>query len=321
MRETSRRDVDLGGLGGVALAAEVEVAEAHAEHQPAALPGAEAQAPEIEDVGTRGHVVEGRSWAGARHGPRRARTAAAPAAATRRTPSPARGRRSWPSARAACAAPTCTSSTASWHAPRLPLVPGHQIVGDGRSAAGDGADCAGAARGSGSRGWAGRAASAGTAARAARTCACGRASPGSTSTAATRRARSPTRASASPLPEAYGDLEAAPLLCAGLIGHRALRMTGDAERLGLYGFGAAAHIVCQVARHQGRRVFAFTRAGDERSQALRPVAGLRVGRRRARPGARGARRGDRLRPGRRARRRRAARAGARAARSSARAST
>jgi propanol-preferring alcohol dehydrogenase len=71
-----------------------------------------------------------------------------------------------------------------------------------------------------------------------------------------------------PLPEGYGDLDAAPLLCAGLIGHRALRMTGDAERLGLYGFGAAAHIICQVARHQGRRVFAFTRAGDEASQAF-----------------------------------------------------
>jgi propanol-preferring alcohol dehydrogenase len=70
------------------------------------------------------------------------------------------------------------------------------------------------------------------------------------------------------LPEGYGDLEAAPLLCAGLIGHRALRMTGDAERLGLYGFGAAAHIICQVARHQGRRVFAFTRDGDAASQAF-----------------------------------------------------
>lgn len=62
------------------------------------------------------------------------------------------------------------------------------------------------------------------------------------------------------------DLEAAPLLCAGLIGYRALGMTGDAERLGLYGFGASAHIICQVARHQGRRVFAFTRAGDADSQ-------------------------------------------------------
>jgi alcohol dehydrogenase, propanol-preferring len=69
-----------------------------------------------------------------------------------------------------------------------------------------------------------------------------------------------------PLPEGFADLEAAPLLCAGLIGHRALRMTGDAERLGLYGFGASAHIVAQVARWQGRRVFAFTRAQDEASQ-------------------------------------------------------
>src|SRR6266566_4064420 len=65
------------------------------------------------------------------------------------------------------------------------------------------------------------------------------------------------------LPDSYDDLHAAPLLCAGLIGYRALRMAGDAERLGLYGFGAAAHIVCQVARHEGRRVFAFVRAGDE----------------------------------------------------------
>jgi propanol-preferring alcohol dehydrogenase len=62
------------------------------------------------------------------------------------------------------------------------------------------------------------------------------------------------------------DLQVAPLLCAGLIGYRSLRMTGDAERLGLYGFGAAAHIVIQVARHQGRQVFAFTRDGDEEAQ-------------------------------------------------------
>jgi alcohol dehydrogenase, propanol-preferring len=70
------------------------------------------------------------------------------------------------------------------------------------------------------------------------------------------------------LPDGYGDLEVAPLLCAGLIGHRALRMTGDAERLGLYGFGASAHIVAQVAHHQGRRVFGFTRADDAASQAF-----------------------------------------------------
>jgi alcohol dehydrogenase, propanol-preferring len=69
-----------------------------------------------------------------------------------------------------------------------------------------------------------------------------------------------------PLPDGYPDLQAAPLLCAGLIGHRALRMAGDPARLGLYGFGAAAHIVCQVARHEGRRVFAFTRAGDAAAQ-------------------------------------------------------
>jgi alcohol dehydrogenase, propanol-preferring len=69
-----------------------------------------------------------------------------------------------------------------------------------------------------------------------------------------------------PIPTGYPDLQAAPLLCAGLIGYRALGFAGDAERLGLYGFGAAAHIVSQVARHQGRRIFAFTRAGDEAGQ-------------------------------------------------------
>jgi propanol-preferring alcohol dehydrogenase len=70
------------------------------------------------------------------------------------------------------------------------------------------------------------------------------------------------------LPDGYPDLQAAPLLCAGLIGFRTLRMGGDAERLGIYGFGAAAHIVCQVAVHEGRRVFAFTRADDTQTQAF-----------------------------------------------------
>jgi propanol-preferring alcohol dehydrogenase len=69
-----------------------------------------------------------------------------------------------------------------------------------------------------------------------------------------------------PLPEGYPELQAAPLLCAGLIGYRSLRLAGDARLVGLYGFGASAHIVCQVARWQGRRVFAFTRPGDEQSQ-------------------------------------------------------
>jgi alcohol dehydrogenase, propanol-preferring len=69
-----------------------------------------------------------------------------------------------------------------------------------------------------------------------------------------------------PIPPAYDDLHAAPLLCAGLIGYRSLVVVGEAERLGIYGFGAAAHLVSQVARAQGRRVFAFTRTGDVESQ-------------------------------------------------------
>jgi propanol-preferring alcohol dehydrogenase len=68
--------------------------------------------------------------------------------------------------------------------------------------------------------------------------------------------------------DSYADVEAAPLLCAGLIGYRALTMAGDAVRLGLYGFGSSAHIITQVARHQGRRVFAITRPGDTASQAF-----------------------------------------------------
>ena len=70
------------------------------------------------------------------------------------------------------------------------------------------------------------------------------------------------------LPEGLDDLHVAPLLCAGLIGYRALRMAGDAERVGLYGFGASAHLLCQVAVWQGRRVFAFTRPGDAEGQAF-----------------------------------------------------
>jgi propanol-preferring alcohol dehydrogenase len=70
------------------------------------------------------------------------------------------------------------------------------------------------------------------------------------------------------LPASMGDDQAAPLLCAGLIGYRALRFAGDARRIGLYGFGAAAHIIAQVARHQGREVYAFTRPGDRQAQAF-----------------------------------------------------
>jgi alcohol dehydrogenase, propanol-preferring len=71
-----------------------------------------------------------------------------------------------------------------------------------------------------------------------------------------------------PLPDDVSDEQLAPLLCGGLIGYRALRMAGDAERLGLYGFGSAAHQICQVAVHQGRTVFAFTRPGDARTQTF-----------------------------------------------------
>ncbi len=69
-----------------------------------------------------------------------------------------------------------------------------------------------------------------------------------------------------PIPGGYSDAEAAPLLCAGLIGYRSLKLAGPGKRLGIYGFGAAAHIVAQVARHEGREVYAFTRAGDAKAQ-------------------------------------------------------
>lgn len=69
-----------------------------------------------------------------------------------------------------------------------------------------------------------------------------------------------------PIPESYSDAEAAPLLCAGLIGYRALTAAGDAQRLGIYGFGAAAHIIAQVAHYQGRKIFAFTKPGDLAAQ-------------------------------------------------------
>ena len=71
-----------------------------------------------------------------------------------------------------------------------------------------------------------------------------------------------------PIPQGYADAEAAPLLCAGLIGYRCFTLVGDARRVGLYGFGAAAHILAQVARAEGRTVFAFTRPGDAAGQAF-----------------------------------------------------
>jgi propanol-preferring alcohol dehydrogenase len=71
-----------------------------------------------------------------------------------------------------------------------------------------------------------------------------------------------------PLPESFSDAEAAPLLCAGLIGYRALRKTGEAQRIGIYGFGAAAHIVTQLARYEGREIYAFVRPGDDKAAAF-----------------------------------------------------
>jgi alcohol dehydrogenase, propanol-preferring len=71
-----------------------------------------------------------------------------------------------------------------------------------------------------------------------------------------------------PIPEGYDDAHAAPLLCAGLIGYRSLRLAGDADRLGFYGFGSSAHLIAQVARHQGRRLFGFVRPGDEAARAF-----------------------------------------------------
>jgi propanol-preferring alcohol dehydrogenase len=77
-----------------------------------------------------------------------------------------------------------------------------------------------------------------------------------------------------PLPDGYPDLQAAPLLCAGLIGYRSLRMCGDAQTIGLYGFGASAHIIAQVIAWQGRRAFAFTRPGDTEGQAFARELGV-----------------------------------------------
>ena len=115
-----------------------------------------------------------------------------------------------------------------------------------------------------------------------------------------RAGRWPTSAICFPLPGDYPAEHAAPLLCAGLIGYRALRLAGEGERLGLYGFGSSAHIICQVAVQQGRRVFAFTRAGDSERRSS-PASWAPSGPAPSARPARAARRGDHLRSGRRAR--------------------
>jgi propanol-preferring alcohol dehydrogenase len=154
----------------------------------------------------------------------------------------------------------------------LPIVPGHEIVG---RVAALGADAEGFAVGERvGVPWLGRSCG---------TCACCRAGrenlcDAPSFTGFDRDGGYATHAIADaafclPVPDAFGDVEAAPLLCAGLIGWRALKKAREAERVGLYGFGAAAHIVAQVARWQGREVLAFTRPGDEAGQAFARALG------------------------------------------------
>jgi propanol-preferring alcohol dehydrogenase len=151
-------------------------------------------------------------------------------------------------------------------APRLPLTPGHQIVATVR-AAGPGAELAPGARvGVPWLGWADgecRYCRSGRENLCVRARFTGLHRDGGYATAAVADARF-----CLPLPDGVDDVHTAPLLCGGLIGYRALRHAGDAERLGLYGFGSSAHMICQVAVHQGRRVFALTRPGDDRTQAF-----------------------------------------------------
>ena len=151
--------------------------------------------------------------------------------------------------------------------PKLPLVLGHQIVGT-VTKSGEGATRFAAGSGSAFHGSPGRAAVAVTARAAARTSVTGRGSPATTSTAASPRRWSPTSDSAFRCRTASRTrrrhLSSAP----GLIGYRAYGIAGDAERIGFYGFGAAAHILCQVARWEGRRIFAFTKPGDTEGQAF-----------------------------------------------------
>lgn len=149
--------------------------------------------------------------------------------------------------------------------PELPLVPGHQIVGT-VSGVGDGADrfASGDRVGVPWLGWA---------CGECRYCVSGRENlcdraqftgydiDGGYAELAVADERF-----CFPISAGDSDEQVAPLLCAGLIGYRALRLVGDAERLGFYGFGASAHILCQLAVHEGRRVFAFTREGDEEGQ-------------------------------------------------------
>ncbi len=151
--------------------------------------------------------------------------------------------------------------------PKLPLVPGHQIVGR-VAAAGEGAGRFRAGERVGVP-WLGWTCGECRYCRSGRENLCLRARfTGYDRDGGFAEAAVADERFCFPIPDGYPDLQAAPLLCAGLIGHRTLRMAGDAERIGIYGFGAAAHIVCQVAVHEGRRVFAFTRPGDQAAKAF-----------------------------------------------------
>ncbi len=152
--------------------------------------------------------------------------------------------------------------------PKLPLVPGHEIVGE---------VVGGSGHPIGTRvgvPWLGGACGECDDCRAGRENLCPRAvftgyqKDGGFAEYAVADARFSFR-----LPDGYSDLEVAPLLCAGLIGYRSYRMAGDAQRLGLYGFGAAAHLIAQVAVQQGRQVFAFTRKGDTAAQSFARALG------------------------------------------------
>ena len=151
--------------------------------------------------------------------------------------------------------------------PGLPLVLGHQVVGEVESA-GDGATRFGAGARVGVP-WLGWACGECRYCRSGRENLCPRARfTGYTLDGGYAELLVADERFCLALPAAGADAELAPLLCAGLIGYRALRMCGDAERIGLYGFGASAHLVCQVAARQDRRIFAITRPGDEERQAF-----------------------------------------------------
>ncbi len=169
---------------------------------------------------------------------------------------------------AGCAGPTCTSSTATSRGRKLPLVLGHQVAGEvvasgeasERFAEGDRVGVP----------WLGWACGECRYCREGRENLCERAQfTGYQRDGGYAESTVADERFCLPLPAQYGDAEVAPLLCAGLIGYRALRACGDPATVGLYGFGASAHIVCQLAAHEGRRVFALTRAGDVKGRSSR----------------------------------------------------